>query len=182
MDARYRLPEGFFTDRFLARRILPSDAGAIFAGWATDPDVTKYLPWCPHTDLSQTREAAERSNREWEVGSTFPAVICRRDVPSDLVGRFDARPVGSRVSYGWLTRKDRWGQGVASEVMQWAVAHALSHPAIYRTEAACDVMNMASARVMEKAGMVQEAVLRRHLLLPNLSKEPREAFLYSKVR
>lgn len=32
MDLAYRLPEEFFTDRFLARRILPSDADAIFAG------------------------------------------------------------------------------------------------------------------------------------------------------
>ena len=53
---------------------------------------------------------------------------------------------------------------------------------IYRTEAACDVMNVASARVMEKAGMTKEALLRRYLFHPNLSNEPRDAFLYSKVR
>lgn len=182
MNAAYRLPEKFFTDRFLVRRILPSDADAIFAGWATDPEVTKYLTWRPHTDLSQTQEAAERSDREWEVGSTFPAVICRRDAPSELVGRIDARPVGPRVSYGWLIRRDHWGQGIASEVLLWAVAHALSHPTIYRTEAACDVMNVASARVMEKAGMSPEALLRRYLFHPNLSNEPRDALLYSKVR
>ncbi|TCA40811.1 N-acetyltransferase [Rhizobium leguminosarum bv. viciae] len=182
MDSAYRLPEEFFTEWFLVRRVQPSDGEAIFAGWATDPQVTKYLTWRPHTDLSQTQEAAERSNREWEGGSTFPAVICRRDVPSELVGRIDARLVGPRVSYGWLVRKDHWGQGVATEVVNWAIDHALSHPMIYRTEAACDVMNVASARVMEKAGMTQEALLRRYLFHPNLSNEPRDAFLYSKVR
>lgn len=182
MTTAYRLPEQFSTDRFLVRRILPSDAAAIFAGWATDPDVTKYLTWRPNTDLSQTQEAAERSNREWEGGSTFPAVICRRDAPSELVGRIDARLTGARVSYGWLVRRDQWGQGVASEVVQWAIRHALSHPTIYRAEAACDVMNVASARVMEKAGMTREALLRRYFLHPNVSSEPRDAFLYSKVR
>ncbi|WP_245442333.1 GNAT family N-acetyltransferase [Rhizobium chutanense] len=150
MSPAYRLLEEFSTDRFLVRRILASDAVAIFAGWATDPDVTKYLTWRPHTDISQTQEAAERSNREWEDGSTFPAVICRRDMPSELVGRIDARLAGARVSYGWLIRRDQWGQGVASEVVHWAIKHALSHPMIYRTEAACDVMNVASARVMER--------------------------------
>ncbi|MGO6818969.1 hypothetical protein ACC734_28260 [Rhizobium ruizarguesonis] len=64
MDSAYRLPEEFFTDRFLVRRIQPFDAQAIFAGWATDPEATKYLTWRPHTDLSQTQEAAERFNRE----------------------------------------------------------------------------------------------------------------------
>ncbi|MBB3454270.1 RimJ/RimL family protein N-acetyltransferase [Rhizobium sp. BK313] len=182
MNPTYRLPEEFSTDRFLIRRILPSDADAIFAGWATDLEVTKYLTWRPHTELSQTREAAERSHRDWEGGATFPAVICSRDAPSELIGRIDARLFGPRVSYGWLVRKDRWGQGVASEVVHWAVKHALSHPMIYRTEAACDVMNVASARVMEKAGMTQEALLRRYLFHPNVSDEPRDAFLYSKVR
>ncbi|MDE1996705.1 MAG: GNAT family N-acetyltransferase [Rhizobiaceae bacterium] len=182
MNTAYRLPEEFCTDRFLVRRIRPSDGGAIFAGWAADPEVTKYLTWRPHTDLSQTEEAALRSHGEWENGATFPAVICRRDAPGELVGRIDARPVGPRVSYGWLIRRDQWGQGVASEVVHWMIEHALSHPMIYRTEAACDVMNTASARVMEKAGMTQEALLRRYLLHPNLSSEPRDAFLYSKVR
>ena len=182
MDTAYRLPEEFFTDRFLVRRIVSSDAAAIFAGWATDPEVTKYLTWRPHTDLSQTQEVTERSNQEWEKGSIFPAVICRRDVPSELVGKIEARLAGRRVSYGWLIRKDCWGQGVATEVVHWAIEHALSHPMIYRTEAACDVMNVASARVMEKAGMTQEALLRRDLFHPNLSSEPRDAFLYSKVR
>lgn len=182
MDSAYRLPEEFFTDRFLVRRIQPCDANAIFAGWATDLEVTKYLTWRPHTDLSQTREAAERFHRDWEGGLTFPAVICRRDAPSELIGSIDARLVGPRVSYGWLVRKDRWGQGVASEVVHWAVKHALSHPMIYRTEAACDVMNAASARVMVKAGMTEEALLRRYLFHPNLSNEPRDTFLYSKVR
>jgi RimJ/RimL family protein N-acetyltransferase len=60
MDLAYRLPEEFFTERFLVRRVQPSDGDAIFAGWATDREVTKYLTWRPHTDLSQTQEAAER--------------------------------------------------------------------------------------------------------------------------
>ena len=66
--------------------------------------------------------------------------------------------------------------------MHWAINHALPHPVIYRTEAACDVMNVASARVVEKAGMSQGALLRRYLFHPNVSDEPRDAFLYSKVR
>ncbi|OCJ22469.1 hypothetical protein [Rhizobium rhizogenes] len=41
MDNVYRLPEKFETQRYLVRRIRLSDAEAIFAGWATDPEVTK---------------------------------------------------------------------------------------------------------------------------------------------
>ncbi|WP_348646358.1 GNAT family N-acetyltransferase [Rhizobium leguminosarum] len=182
MAQKYRLPEEFVTDRFLVRRIVPSDAQAIFDGWNSDPEVTKYLTWKPHAELPQTLEAAERSHCEWEAGTAFPAVICLRDQPRELVGRVDARPAGHKVSYGWLIRRDHWGNGIASEVVRWAVDHALSHPLIFRTEASCDVMNGASARVMEKAGMTKEAFLQRYLLHPNISDVPRDAFLYSKVR
>lgn len=182
MNATYRPPEEFMTERFLVRRIQPSDAEAVFAGWAADPDVTKYLTWQPHTDLAQTRETTEQFHRDWEGTSSFPAVICRRDAPGELIGSIHARSSGSRVSYGWLVRRDHWGQGVASEVASWSVAHALSHAKIYRTEAACDIENIASAAVMRNAGMTQDALLRRYLSHPNVSSEPRDGYLYSRVR
>lgn len=50
MADKYRLPEEFFTARFLVRRIVPTDAEAIFEGWNTDPEVTKYLTWKPHVN------------------------------------------------------------------------------------------------------------------------------------
>jgi RimJ/RimL family protein N-acetyltransferase len=182
MSEKYRLPEEFRTNRFLVRRIVPSDAQAIFDGWNTDPEVTRYLTWRPHSDLHQTREAVDHNHREWDTGASFPAVICLRDQPNELIGRVDVRPAGHKVSYGWLVRRDRWGDGVASEVVTWVVEHALSHPLIFRAEASCDVMNRASARVMENAGMTKEALLQRYLLHPNISDIPRDAFLYSKVR
>jgi RimJ/RimL family protein N-acetyltransferase len=36
--------------------------------------------------------------------------------------------------------------------------------------------------VLEKAGLTREAILRRAVVRPNLSPEPRDAFMYSKVR
>jgi len=182
MLEKYRLPEEFFTDRFLIRRIVPADAGSVYEGWNTDLAVTKYLTWKPHTEISQTQRALEGNYQEWEAGTSYAAVICLRDRPGELVGRIDARPSGHKVSYGWLIRRNWWGQGAASEVVQWALEHALSYPLIFRTEASCDAQNGASARVMEKAGMTKEALLRRYLLHPNISDVPQDAFLYSKVR
>ena len=46
----------------------------------------------------------------------------------------------------------------------------------------CDVENKASARVLEKVGMQREGTLRRYIVHPNISPEPRDCFVYSKVR
>ena len=51
-----------------------------------------------------------------------------------------------------------------------------------RAAAICDIDNQASARVMEKAGMNFEGVLRRHTLHPNIAPEPRDCRMYAKVK
>jgi len=49
----------------------------------------------------------------------------------------------------------------------------------------CRVMgveNTASARVLEKIGIEREGILRRYIIHPNISSEPTDFFMYSKVR
>lgn len=44
------------TPRLLLRRLLPSDAPMMYANWASDPEVTRWLRWTPHKDVAETRE------------------------------------------------------------------------------------------------------------------------------
>ena len=55
-------------------------------------------------------------------------------------------------------------------------------PDLWRIQAYCDTENNASARVLEKAGLKLEGTLRRYLVLPNLGTDPRDVFMYAKVR
>jgi RimJ/RimL family protein N-acetyltransferase len=47
----YRLPEEFQTPHYRLRRVTIEDAEAIFAAYAADPQVTRYLGWKTHRDL-----------------------------------------------------------------------------------------------------------------------------------
>ena len=40
------------TERLILRRLTIHDAGAMFRNWANDNEVTKYLTWPTHTDVS----------------------------------------------------------------------------------------------------------------------------------
>jgi RimJ/RimL family protein N-acetyltransferase len=44
------------------------------------------------------------------------------------------------------------------------------------------VENVASARVLEKVGMVREGVLRRYIVHPNIGPEPRDSIVYARTR
>ena len=49
------------TDRLILRRFELSDAQAMFGNWASDDEVTKYLTWPVHTDVSMSAQIVE----EW---------------------------------------------------------------------------------------------------------------------
>lgn len=181
MTKPYRLPDEFKTARYYLRRVTENDAQAIFDSYATDVEVTRFLGWKPHKSVDETAEILKTITLEWNQGTGFPVVAFHCEQSADLIGIFHPRLIGSRVNYGYVLRASAWGKGAASEVMTWLVDHALSHPEIFRAEAFCDVNNSASARVMEKAGMTREGILRSYFRHPNISDNPRDCFIYSKV-
>jgi hypothetical protein len=69
-----------------------------------------------------------------------------------------------------------------TEALRSIVSWALGQPDVFRVWATCDVENMASTRVLERAGMTREGVLRRWIVHPNLSSTPRDAFCYAIVK
>ena len=178
----YQLPEEFETQNYYLRRPSLADAAAIFTAYATDAAVTKFLAWRPHRDVSETAAYLDATAADWDQKKRYAVLAFHQSSPEAPLGMFDARPTGFEVSYGYVLRSSAWGHGCATEIMQWMVDHALSQPAIFRTEALCDVGNPASARVLEKVGMSREGLLRRYLVHPNISDEPRDCLIYSRVR
>lgn len=182
MCDEYTLPERFQTARYLLRRVQPADAQAIFDAYAQDRQVTRYLGWRPHDSVIDTAEFMPFLAAQWDDGRGFPLLAFPREQPDALLGMFHPQLVGHRINYGYVLRASAWGQGCASEIMHWLVAHGLRHPMIYRAEAFCDIENLASARVLEKAGMIREGILHRYFRHPNRAEAPRDCFIYAKVR
>jgi [ribosomal protein S5]-alanine N-acetyltransferase len=67
---------------------------------------------------------------------------------------------------------------VLGEIVRWGSGQER----VFRIGAVCDVENIGSARVMEKAGLEREGLLRRWLIHPNISDDPRDCFSYVRVR
>jgi [ribosomal protein S5]-alanine N-acetyltransferase len=172
-------PDGFQTRRLRLRPIGLGDARPIFDRYAQDPEVSRYLTWRPHTAVSQT-EAYVRACLAATAQRTY-VLVGRTD--DAVVGAFDLRRSGpARLGYGYVLARACWGRGLMTEALAEVVDWALRQPAIWRIGDVCDVENLASARVMEKAGLEREGMLRRWGVHPNLGEEPRDCFSYAKVR
>ncbi|MBI5773755.1 MAG: GNAT family N-acetyltransferase [Verrucomicrobia bacterium] len=174
-------PESFHTARLLLRKPRPEDAPLIFAAYAQDAEVTRYLTWPPHKTVGVTQAVVERLLAAWQSGAEFSWLLFSR-AGDELVGAISARPDGHRIDLGYVLARCHWTQGLMTEAVLAVVQWALTEPSVFRVWAVCDTENPASGRVLEKAGLKREGILRQWALHPNISATPRDCFSYAKTR
>lgn len=170
-------PTKIHTNRLLLRMPQPDDAKAIFAKYAQDPEVTKYLIWSPHKNIEVTKEFVNQCIDSWKTGLSFPWVIIQK-MEKELIGMFELRIDQSKADFGYVLAKRYWGKGYATEITQSIVDWLKSQDSIQLIWATCDIENGASARVMEKAGLHKTGVLPAYIVHPNISAELRDCYRY----
>lgn len=174
-------PEMLHTERLILRTPRLSDAAAIFDAYAQDTEVTRYVVWRPHTNVQETEQYLTECIAAWSSKTRFPWVISYRS-NGELLGMIELRVNSFKADVGYVVARPHWGRGIATEALRSVVEWALSQESIYRVWAVCDAENVASARVMEKAGMEREGLLRRNVLHPNAGNEPRDTYCYAIVK
>lgn len=173
-------PESFALARLQLRRPRLTDAEALFA-IGSDPQVARLADWPLSTTIDATIERLRKRPEQWESGAEYYWVVTLLD-DDRAIGAVSSCVDQHSAEFGYLFDRRYWGQGYATEVARAIVDWASSVPAIHRIWATCDIENHASARVLEKAGLVREGTLRQGMVRPNISSEPRDAYVYSKVR
>ena len=175
------LPDTFVTARLLSRPVAIVDVDAIFDSYAQDDEVARYLIWRPHRNRSETQAYVERCiATPSEIERTY--LLVGRD-DNVIRGAFALRQrAPHRLDCGYVLARRWWRQGLMTEFLTEVAVWALSQPSVFRISAVCDVENIGSARVLEKSGFVREGLLRRWLLHPNISDEPRDCYSYARVR
>ena len=171
-------PETFQTKRLRLRKPALKDAEVIFSAYAQDAEVTKYLTWHPNRSVEETRDFVRSCLAGWNEGKSFHWVLLRK-VPEELLGMVSARVDGHKWELGYVLARAHWSRGYMTEAVKALIGWALNQPSISRVWSVCDIENLASARVMEKAGMRKEGILRRWSVHPNVSREPRDSYCYS---
>lgn len=174
-----RFPANWTTSRLRARPGAAADAEAVFAAWSSVPECTRWLSFPRAKAVTETRAFLETVERAWAGDGVHLSWLLHDG--EQLVGSIGADPDGTLVEVGYVIAPAYWGRGYATEALARLCTLALAEPTIYRVQAKCDVDNVASARVMEKAGMQREGRLRRHTIFPNASAEPRDVWLYARV-
>ncbi len=173
-------PERVETARLLLRRPRLEDAAEIFARYASDPEVTRFLAWPTHESVAQTEAFLRASDLEWTREGAGPYLVVDRRDGRLLGGTGLEIEAPYRATTGYVFARDAWGRGYATEALA-AVVEVARARGLVRLHAVCHAEHRASRRVLEKCGFQREGRLRNHFLFPNLSPRPCDVLAYGTV-
>ena len=161
------------TERLLLRRMRPEDAEAMFA-YASDPEVTRYVLWETHNSIVDTRNFLNFVAESYGRGDFGAWGIVFKETGA-FIGTcgFDAgySPEHARAEVGYALSRDYWGRGIMPEAVRALLRFGFEMLDLNRIESRCILENKASARVMEKAGMVHEGTFREREIIKGFYRD-----------
>ncbi len=150
------------THRLVLRPFTIDDADDMFSNWASDPEVTRFLTWPPHSSADVTRMVLGSWVSRYGDGGYFQWAIEWKEtgtvIGSIAVVKLEEAIESAEIGY-CLGRKF-WGRGIMPEALRAVMDFLFDTVGLNRITAGHDVNNPKSGRVMEKAGMRKEGVLR----------------------
>lgn len=150
------------TKRLKLRRFTLDDAQDMFDNWASDPAVTKYLTWPTHTSIEVTKAVLESWASNYADGAYFNWAIERKG-SGKVIGSIAVVALDEDIAaeIGYCLGRAYWGQGIMTEAVMAVLDHLFDAVGLNRVAAYHDANNPRSGRVMEKAGMKYEGILRQ---------------------
>lgn len=167
-------------ERLRLRFMHPSDAER-YLGWFSAKEVQQFLNGlaCPK-DIEEARRFIENMNgRYFKSKLTICWGIALKE-SDELVGRIElcrfVRQSMAEVAYS--LSKDHWNNGYMTEALQGAARFGFQKMGLHRIQATVVPENIASVKVLCKAGFSKEGLLRQY----NYGNEFRDTFMMSMLK
>jgi ribosomal-protein-alanine N-acetyltransferase len=176
-----RAPDTIETPRLTLIRPRATDAREMFARYASDADVTRYLGWPRHRSVADTEAYVKLASHEWDTGPVG-AYLIRDRADGRLLGATGlSRTVPKQFLTGYVLATDAWGQGYATEALT-AMVSVASQLRARRVYALCHVDHRSSQRVLEKCGFIRDPNWSKAMAFPNLDPTtPQATVCYARV-
>ncbi len=150
------------TDRLILRKLDITDTEDVYE-YAKNSEVTQYVLWETHQSIEDSHEfinwTLERIKKD-KVGD-WGIQLKETNKIIGTIGFSEFNVQHLCGSIGYTLSKDYWGQGITTEALKMIIRYAFERMNVNRIEAVHFIGNEASGRVMEKAGMQFEGVIRQ---------------------
>ena len=140
------------TARLRLRRLVPGDLAALHAIHSRE-DVTRWLYWDPRSQDEVRTSLDAHIKRPFDEG-----VVLAIDLEGELIGTANVAVGEHRQGeIGFMLHPDHQGHGYATEAAEAMLEFAFGTYRLHRVFGSVHPSNTASARVLERLGMRQEA-------------------------
>ena len=151
-----------FTERLILRDFVAADWPAVLA-YQRDPRYLQYYAWTDRTPEDAQRFVQLFVDQQHEQPRRkFQLAIVLQDTQR-LIGNCGIRKAAAaahEADIGYELAPDEWGHGYATEAARAIVHFGFTELKLHRITAWCVADNAASARVLEKLGLMLEGRLR----------------------
>ena len=144
------------TPRLLLRPFVVEDAPEMFANWASDPNVTKYLTWEPHVSPEATAELLALWIPNYENPAYYNWVIT---MDGHAIGNVSIVRHSTRsefMEFGYCLSAAYWRQGIMPEAVSAVRDFLFREVGAHRLVIRHATKNPASGRVAQKCGFIWE--------------------------
>jgi len=126
------LPIQLETNRLICRCPRIEDADKIFAAYAQDPEVTKYLIWKPYTNKQDLEKWLSDRIKDFASNKENCYVLCPREDNNNVIGMVSIVIYSHVAHVGCVLAKEHWRKGLMTEVLSYLVDWALEQKYIFR--------------------------------------------------
>lgn len=152
------------TERLIVRRYEKKDVADLYE-MASDKDVTKFLQFETYTSEKQAKIRIKFLKKQYKENSDIGSFAIELKENGKVIGdiclsNFKAK-AGGIVEIGYMFNKDYQGKGYCTEAVKGIFKFIKEKGFAKRIHATHDTENVASGKVMQKAGMTFEGISRR---------------------
>ncbi|NLP47365.1 MAG: GNAT family N-acetyltransferase [Clostridiales bacterium] len=152
------------TERLILRPFRLDDAYKMHHNWAKDPEVTRYLTWQAHKNINETARILGAWLAAYTADNYYHWAIEHKGEPIGGISLADISDRDGNAKIGYCLGRAYWNKGFMSEALEAVLDFLFSRVSFKKLSAFHDIENPASGRVLEKAGMKQEGILRQEKL------------------
>jgi len=151
------------TERLLLRKFTQADIKPAFENWTSDDQVTKFLTWPTHKDISVTEQVINDWIARYGDNKYYQwAIVCKEtNEPIGSISVVEMDEKAEKVHVGYCIGRKWWHKGITSEAFSGIIPFLFDEVKANRIEARHDSNNPNSGKVMEKCGLKYEGTMRQ---------------------
>lgn len=150
------------TQRLILRRFTAEDAECAFRNWMSSDNVTRFLRWQTHTDISVTRYYMNYLLENYNKPNFYEWAIELKELgePIGSISAVSVNDWAGSAEIGYCIGEQWWRKGVMSEALGEVMRFFFEEVGACRVYSEHDVNNPNSGKVMQKCGLKYEGTLR----------------------